>query len=475
MRPSPRPTSKPSSATEHPVRILQVSAYDHGGGAETVARGLHGAYRRLGEEPWLAVGRRRDRSAVDEGVFEIPAALNAHPLRKAALLLAGRLEASGAPGAGALRLAARPGAAWARWRGREDFDFPLTNHLGSLVPGGADVLHAHNLHGYFDLRALPILSMRMPVVLTLHDCWTFTGHCAHPFDCRRWESGCGNCPDLAIPPAIRRDSTAENWALKKTIYSSTRLNIAVPSLWLKEQVSRSMLGIENAAIRMIPNGIDDRFFEPITRAEARRRLGFPPDLPILLFAANTVRENIWKDFMTLRAALGIIAERSAGDLRLIALGEDAPDEAIGRSKISFVPFERDPARVALYYRAADLYLHASHAETFSLTIAEAMACGLPVIATAVGAVVERVRSLAHPTALPSLSTVPAEEATGILVGAGDAEGMAAATLALMARGDLRARLGENAHAVATREYRMASQARAYVSWFNELLAERAHS
>jgi len=52
--------------------------------------------------------------------------------------------------------------------------------------------------------------------------------------------------------------------------------------------------------------------------------------------------------------------------------------------IQFVPHTLDQRRVADYYRAADLYLHAARAETFPNTILEAMACGTPVIATAVG-------------------------------------------------------------------------------------------
>ena len=52
----------------------------------------------------------------------------------------------------------------------------------------------------------------MPVALTLHDEWLLTGHCAYTLGCERWRIGCGRCPDLTIYPAIRRDSTAENFA-----------------------------------------------------------------------------------------------------------------------------------------------------------------------------------------------------------------------------------------------------------------------
>jgi hypothetical protein len=49
------------------------------------------------------------------------------------------------------------------------------------------------------------------VVLTLHDAWLLSGHCAHSFDCERWKTGCGECPDLTIPPAVWKIYPASKW------------------------------------------------------------------------------------------------------------------------------------------------------------------------------------------------------------------------------------------------------------------------
>jgi len=95
--------------------------------------------------------------------------------------------------------------------GKEDFSFPDTRHLFHKVGDLPGIVHAHNLHGgYFDLRVLPWLSRQVPVILTLHDAWLLAGHCAHSFDCQRWKSGCGQCPNLSIPPVAKRDATASN-------------------------------------------------------------------------------------------------------------------------------------------------------------------------------------------------------------------------------------------------------------------------
>ena len=62
-----------------------------------------------------------------------------------------------------------------------------------------DIIHLHNIHGfYLDTEELfwYLKQAGKPVVWTLHDCWSFTGHCAH-FDyigCMKWKTGCGECP-----------------------------------------------------------------------------------------------------------------------------------------------------------------------------------------------------------------------------------------------------------------------------------------
>ena len=245
--------------------------------------------------------------------------------------------------------------------------------------------------------------------------------------------------------------------------------MATPSEWLMDRVKRSMLGSAAIDSRVIVNGIDNRFFTGADRLLCRQTLGLPEDAAVLLFAANTVRHNIWKDFQTVRGALerlsSIVADRN---VVLVALGEDAPDEAIGQARLTFVPYQTDVNTVAKYFRAADVYLHASRAETFSLTIAEAMACGTPVVATAVGAVPERVKSLNHPVAPKDCAQFGADQATGILVAIADIGGMADAVATLLADDDLRRRLGDNAAREARQAYPMEKQARAYLDWFGEI-------
>ena len=87
-----------------------------------------------------------------------------------------------------------------------------------------DVIHLHNLHGYYiniELLFDYIKEKNIPVVWTLHDCWSFTGHCAH-FDycgCDRWKTACKSCPQRKTYPASFIDNSAWNYEKKRTVFT----------------------------------------------------------------------------------------------------------------------------------------------------------------------------------------------------------------------------------------------------------------
>jgi glycosyltransferase involved in cell wall biosynthesis len=468
-----------ATAVGRPLRILSVTTRGTGSGAERVAWNLFGGYRARGHNSWLAVGTR---DTDDPDVFEIPNDAGrtawsrlwlsasrpmlaredrdwwAKPLR---LVLAGIGD---------------PARAAAQLLGHEDFHYPGTRRLLELPPGRPEIVHAHNLHGgYFDLRDLPRLSRHAPVVVTLHDAWLLSGHCAHSFECERWRTGCGRCPDLTIYPAVARDATASNFRRKRRIYSASTLYVAAPSRWLAGRLADSMLAPAARECRVIPNGVHLATFTPGDRNAARERLGLPRHALILLFAANGILHNPWKDFRTLRLAVALAAQSLPGrPVLLLALGEDAPAERAGTAEIAFLPYQLSHDLVAAYYHAADLYVHAARAETFPNTVLEALACGTPVVASAVGGVLEQVRGLPLPGADPRHRAHGAEQGTGALVPPGDAEALAAAIVSLANDPELRRRLGENAARDARERFDQDAQVNAYVEWFREILGQAAH-
>ncbi len=266
--------------------ILHVNAADIAGGAEKAALDLFQACRARGHGAWLAVG---DKRGGDPDVL----ALNMNCGVRAARILRAILNRV-APlswkdrGIGRLlkylHWIEQPKSRLEVKLGHEDFEFPRSGRLLQLPPARPDIIHCHNLHGgYFDLRALSRLSRQVPVVLTLHDAWLLGGHCAHSFGCERWKTGCGNCPDLGIYPALRRDGTAYNWRRKKYIYARSRLYVTTPSQWLMRKVEQSNLTAGIVKARVIANGVDLSVFRPGNKRAARAFLGIPPDARVLLF------------------------------------------------------------------------------------------------------------------------------------------------------------------------------------------------
>jgi len=449
------------------LHILQVNTNETSGGAQKVAHSLFHSYRACGHASWLAVSYKL---SADPDVLPIRHSTgqqgwsrlwwSAHA-RCQLWDLDGRLSRR-------VKLLAEPQALVDYFRGVENFHYPGTWHILGLPPHTPDVLHCHNLHGnYFYLRALPWLSQQVPTILTLHDAWLLSGHCAHSLDCDRWRIGCGECPDLTIYPAVRRDATAYNWQRKREIYQQSRLYVATPCRWLMQKVEASMLAPAIVEARVIPNGVDVNVFRPADRKRVRAFLGFPQDARILLFTANGIRTNVWKDYRVLRGAIERVAASMDGRrLLFVALGDDGATERASEAEIRFVRYQTAPESVASYYQAADLYIHAARADTFPNTVLEALACGTPVVATAIGGIPEQVKGLA--TGDDCLNKHRPDEATGFLTAPGSAEELGVRLQQLLGNDDLRLTMSNNAASDARMRFSLERQAHAYLDWYQEI-------
>jgi len=228
--------------------------------------------------------------------------------------------------------------------------------------------------------------------------------------------------------------------------------------------------------RVIPYGVDQSVFSPGDRAAARAMLGIPSKATMVLFVANGIRYNRWKDFALMKHALRLLAERVRDrPLLWFGLGERASAEQVGSTRLIFVPFQSDPARVAQYYRAADLYVHAARADTFPNAILEALACGVPVVATAVGGIPEQVNGLrdaagSEPSAGSMWNRYDDDLATGLLSSPADVVGLANGLTRLVVDRPLRLTLGANAADDARRRFDLQREVTDYLAWYEEILA-----
>jgi glycosyltransferase involved in cell wall biosynthesis len=254
-----------------------------------------------------------------------------------------------------------------------------------------DVLQLYNIHGkYFSHSALPLLSHDRPVVWRLSDMWPMTGHCAYSYDCKRWLTGCGECPIVHDEPRLRTDRTAFLWRTKKNIYDRSRIHIVAPSRWIADLAKRSPL-LERFPIHWIPNGLDTHIFRPIDKRVARELLNLSLDERVVLFSAvETTAER--KGGHILTELFSKLAHQATGATRVLIVGNGAEQWKNALAlPVTTRDLVRDDTLLAAIYSAADVFAYPTLAENLPNGILESMSCGTPVVAFDVGGVADAVR------------------------------------------------------------------------------------
>lgn len=439
------------------MRILHINSTQSYGGAETIMRALMDECAALGVETSCLIGRIHGEADAAVNVFDHDGKRSLWS--RMCLRIADWLWSyigGGMHGRGICRfiknVMGQPLRSWNIFMGKEDFAFPDSVSGIERVRPCPDVLHFHSFHSeFFDLRALIKLGTKWKIVVTLHDSWMITGHCAYPGACERYKVGCGDCPDLDRFPKVRKDRTAYNFQRKQSIYNEVELHLVAPSRWMMSQVESSALGSCFVNKRVIPNGIDTAVFTPGCQVEARQRWGLPPGVPVLLYVARNARSSPYKDYATVEKAMQRVAARCKGDIHLLVLGDEGEREVNGNSHIHFaLTTERD--QIIAAYRAADVYLHAAAAENFPTTVLEAMACGVPVVATRTGGIPEQV----------------IDQKTGRLVEPGDDSSMASAIQELLNDDELKAAYGAAGRKIAVESYDQSVMSGRYIEWYKEI-------
>ncbi len=170
-------------------------------------------------------------------------------------------------------------------------------------------------------------------------------------------------------------SAAISRAYLRQLYDGFDLVLA-PSALMHERLMDA--GIHHTAIQ--PLGVDVEIFHPSRRdALLRQRLGLPADTRLLVYAGRfAIEKNI--------PALVRTVERLGRPYHLLLIGGRRREHV--NSRVTVLPYQRNSERLAALLASCDALIHAGDQETFGLVAAEAMACGLPVIAVGGGAIAE---------------------------------------------------------------------------------------
>lgn len=255
----------------------------------------------------------------------------------------------------------------------------LVRQISKINP---DIIHLHNIHGYYlNIKVLfnYLKTLDTPIVWTLHDCWSFTGHCSHfvAVKCDKWKTGCLKCPQKNQYPKSFFDNSKKNYADKKELFCGIKnLTIVTPSSWLADEVKDSFLN--KYKVEVVNNGINLKIFRPL---KIKNPFG---NKKIILGVASTwtKRKGLF-DFYKL-------AEILPEDYKIILVGLSKKQIKVLPEKIKGITRTESADDLASLYSAAFVFFNPTYEDTFPTTNLEALACGTPVITYRTGGSPEKI-------------------------------------------------------------------------------------
>lgn len=248
----------------------------------------------------------------------------------------------------------------------------LLKRLDEFKP---EVVHLGNLHSnYVNLKELLMYcsKKRIPVVVTLHDCWLFTGKCTYyiPAKCEKWKEKCGNCPLLHkdnVNPTLFFDRTTKCITDKKKWFDAIpKVSIVGVSEWVANEAKSSIFSKRNPIA--IYNWIDLNIFRP-RESEIRKQYGLEGKYVILCVAASISRIKGYDEIVT-------ISKGMPENWRIVAIGKETlplPENII------HISHTNDAVQLAEFYTMADVCMNTTQYETFGMVTAEAICCGTPAV------------------------------------------------------------------------------------------------
>lgn len=252
----------------------------------------------------------------------------------------------------------------------------LLRRLDEIKP---DIVHLHNLHGYYVNIGMLfdwLAERDCKVEWTLHDCWSFTGHCAYS----------EKCPQLnTYPQTLCKTSCSRNFEDKRRLFTCVppeRMKLISPSHWLEELVKQSFLKSYKVEVRH--NEIDRTVFKP-TPSDFRERCGIGDRFMILGVASPWTERKGLSDFI--RLARDLDGEKYA--VVLVGLSkkqiEELPRGVVGLTRTDS---RRELAEI---YSAADVFFNPTLEDNYPTVNLEAEACGTPVVTYDTGGCAETIR------------------------------------------------------------------------------------
>lgn len=361
---------------DRPLRYVQLNSF-YNGSTGTIMRNLHRGLSERGVDSYIFWGRRHKTENEHEQCCATKMGYLSHGIKT--------------------RLFDRMGFYSKRDTAR------LLRMLEEIDP---DVVHLHNVHGYWiniEMLFGWLASHHCQVLWTLHDCWALTGHCAYftYARCTQWMTHCAcseKCPQLGTyPKTICISNCTRNYKDKKRIFTSVppeRMTLISPSHWLEGLIKQSFL--KEYPVKVRHNTVDKAVFKP-TPSDFRVRYGIGNRIMILGVASPWTERKGLGDFVRLASELN--SDRYA--IVLVGLTKKQiktiPEGIIGIERTS------SPQELAGIYTSADIFFNPTIEDNFPTVNLEAEACGTKVITYDTGGCSETIKLSKSMVTPPNLS------------------------------------------------------------------------
>lgn len=249
----------------------------------------------------------------------------------------------------------------------------LIDHIRKISP---DIIHLNNLHDNyinFELLGEYLIETQTPTVLTLHDCWFYTGKCCHytSSKCYKWKTECNNCPRVHEDnKSLIFDRSRVMYYTKKRIFQRIKfLAVIGVSDWITNEAKESILK-DARIIERVYNWIDKDVFKPVN-TNLKEELGLNEYKVILGVSSFWNAEKGLYDFIR-------IADNIPDEYRVVLIGNIGKNKKLS-DRIIFIDKTKNVRILNEFYNIADVFLNLSIEESFGKVTAESLAAGTPVI------------------------------------------------------------------------------------------------
>lgn len=330
------------------MKLLQINITANWGSHGKIAEGIGNVVRRHGGESYLAYGRWMNESS--SSLYRIGSMADEYFHG----LVSRVFDCQGLMSQGATKR--------------------LISYIKQIQP---DIIHLHNIHGYYlnyPLLFRFLAKFQVPIVWTLHDCWPFTGHCAHYMfvGCDKWKSHCLKCPQKgAYPKSLLLDRAFHNFDLKRQMFHLPQDMTLIPvSKWLEKEVKKSFL--KDICIQQIYNGIDVNLFSPKYCSSIRAKYSIPRNAKIILGVASNWYHKGFEDFIQLQTILN-------DDYRIVLVGLNSQEMKRLLPGMTGITRTQDIEELKALYTEASVFFNPTWEDNFPTTNLEALACDTPVV------------------------------------------------------------------------------------------------